>query len=296
MPYFIQKESIKLRVDALIINGIPNINKRTVSPGIIYSSFDDLTENELTEIKKVLPKIEFTSVFLLDNSFLLDKDVAQDIYQNTLKFTLSMGFEVLGVYVKNDFSIDFDLNNLFKNEIKKYLKANDLSVYYIQSKDYIYPLSPYIKKGLNNFLLKFYQNEDEFLHPMYKIMPSIAQNNNYDNFVPSGDTFSESLFKYIDRLGKKDSEIYKKANIDRRLFSKIRSNINYQPKKSTALALSIGLELNLDQTKDLIGCAGYALSRSIKRDVIIEYFIRNEIYDINEINEFLYEEGEEILS
>lgn len=101
-------------------------------------------------------------------------------------------------------------------------------------------------------------------------------------------TFQEYLFMLIDRRGLTDPEVYKRANIDRKHFSKIRSNADYKPSKKTALALAIALELSLDETKDLIGRAGLALSPSIMSDRIIEYCIETANYDIYEINCILF--------
>ena len=117
-----------------------------------------------------------------------------------------------------------------------------------------------------------------------------------DNLVGNLDEpFSTTLLRLIDATDKKDAEIYRRANIDRRLFSKIRSNEHYTPSKPTVLAFAIALELTLDQTDDLLERAGFALSNSRKFDVIVEFFIRSRKYDIFEINQVLFSYDQPLL-
>ncbi len=108
-------------------------------------------------------------------------------------------------------------------------------------------------------------------------------------------TFMELVFSFADEKGLTDVEVQKKANLDRKAFSKLKCGTTKNPSKSTALALAVALELNLDETKDLLSRAGLALSPCSKQDVIVQYFIEREAYDIYEINVALFEYGEQLL-
>ena len=141
--------------------------------------------------------------------------------------------------------------------------------------------------------------EPEFLSnamaPKAAPIESIKELSLVDSLKAADAGFSETLLKMIDATGKKDSEIYKKACISKQHFSKIRNNPNYQPTKQTAIAFALALELDLEQTLDLIGRAGFTLSKSSKFDLIIRYFIEHKEYNVVAINVALYEFDQSLL-
>ena len=190
----------------------------------------------------------------------------------------------LAVFDKEAFAVSRDL----LGAVKSYIDEN-----YVEEKELLYS-----RRGLT-VLMEATQDTMSMPAMPYEAWKGAAparKSASLDALVGSLDeAFSTTLLRLIDGTGKKDAEIYRRANIDRRLFSKIRSNENYTPSKPTVLAFAIALELNLMQTADLLGRAGFALSRSRKFDVIVEYFINSRKYDIFEINEVLFSYDQPLL-
>lgn len=111
----------------------------------------------------------------------------------------------------------------------------------------------------------------------------------------AGETFSEMLLRLIDESGEKPSTVYRRADIDRQIFSRIKQNKNYQPSKDTAISFAFALKLDLPNAKKLLNAAGYALTNSSKRDVIISFFLEQQDFDLKKLNETLYDYGQSVL-
>ena len=190
---------------------------------------------------------------------------------------------------------------LLENEMMVYLIVFDKAAVEISEKLYTsiekYIDDKYVDEKTESREFRLLNEEADIYYSVSAPkMSKASKDKSLEDIVSQLDeTFSEMLLRLIDEKEMTDVETYKKANIDRKLFSKIRTDKFYRPRKATALALCIALELNLDQTKDLLARAGYALSRSSKFDIIVEYFIERGIYNIFEINEALFAFEENLL-
>ena len=190
---------------------------------------------------------------------------------------------------------------LLKNEMMVYLVVFDKAAFALSEKLFSsiaqYIDDNYIEEHSSTnfsrveerFLRREYRAEEPIFSPMAAPAPVVKRKRSLDAVVKEMDeTFTQMLLRLIDEKGMTDVETYKKANIDRKLFSKIRNDLHYKPSKLTTIAFAIALKLSLDETRDLLLKAGFALSSSSKFDIIIQYFIEEGNYNIFEINEGLF--------
>lgn len=195
-------------------------------------------------------------------------------------------------------AIDTISDFLLENDMTVYIVIFDRKAYQIGEKLFS-DIAAYID---DNYVDEHTDNSSERLRRMQMLSeepeeetfgaplaPMAASAKTLDDALSQIDeSFSEMLLRKIGEKGMTDAQCYKKANIDRKLFSKIRSDRLYKPSKPTAIAFAIALELPLDETKELLMKAGFALSHSNKFDIIIEYFVEHGNYNIFEINEALF--------
>jgi hypothetical protein len=149
-------------------------------------------------------------------------------------------------------------------------------------KELLLELQAYIEKHLKPQILQTFESQS------FQKSEDL-QNIEIEDFikVKRQPTFNQTLFRYIDKKGASDSDIYKRAGIDRRHFSKIRSNPEYKPGKNTVIALALALELTKKETDKLLGSAGYSLSDSDTFDLVIQFCLEKKIYNFYDINQAL---------
>lgn len=195
-------------------------------------------------------------------------------------------------------AIDVISDFLLENEMTVYIVIFDKAAYGISEKlfsditeyiddNYVALHTDYCRESMP-MCAPFSAAADSIDTPIRKSKKKFFKDDLNKRIKQIDESFSQMLLRKIDEKGMTDAQCYKKANIDRKLFSKIRSDIHYKPSKPTAIAFAISLELSLEETEDMLRKAGFALSHSNKFDIIIEYFISNGNYNIFEINEALF--------
>lgn len=236
-----------------------------------------------------------------------EKDLLESCYRESLALAKEHDCETVAFPLISSGVYGYPKDQALKvaiDVISDFLLENDMTVYIIIFDKAAYKISEKLFSDIAEYIDDNYVDEHTDYRresmrmnmPMQLIMAdeiceckSLFAEDDLDSKLKQIDeSFSQMLLRKIDEKGMTDAECYKKANIDRKLFSKIRSDVHYKPSKPTAIAFAISLELPLEETEDMLKKAGFALSHSNKFDIIIEYFISKGNYNIFEINEVLF--------
>ncbi len=229
-----------------------------------------------------------------------DEELLRKTYKNIFKEVRSLDVESIAIpFISTGFN-GFDKELAFRvaeDEVLRFLGEQDILVYLVIYDDESYEISKELKKDIDDYLNT---EEDFYFHEISPLTlksskeVSTESRISFEEFELE-DGFVDTLMKFVYRTSDTDVDIYKRANIDRKLFSKIKNNKEYSPSKRTAIMLAIGLVLDIDDTLELLESAGFTLSNSIKFDKIVRFCIEREKYSIMQINFILEEYGEKPL-
>ena len=242
-----------------------------------------------------------------------EEQLLEGCYRNCLELAVRHGCESIAFPLISSGTNGFPRERALACAIRvisAFLMEHEMQVFLVVFNREAYQLSEKLFRGVKSYIDEHYVEQklrmqsrnrrsmpmvcEAMSMPMADCAPAASRSlRDLVREVDAG--FSETLLNLIDRSGKKDSEVYTRANVSRQHFSKIRNNPHYRPTKPTALAFAIALELDLEKTKDLIGRAGYALTNSSIFDVILMYFIEQKNYDLFEINAALFEFDQSLL-
>ncbi len=312
MPLFIIKDDItKLSVDA-IVNAA---NNTLLGGGGVDGAIHRAAGRKLLEECKTLGGCEtgeakITKGYHLPAKYVIhtvgpiwrgggskEREKLVSCYRNSLLLAKENKCETVAFPIISSGAYGYPKGEAFRvatDTVLEFLSENDMTVYIVVYDKNVYEPDRRIMSELSCLLDR--NDETECLQRKRLFVPyathkacACEDSASLDDALRDIDeSFSEMLLRKIDEKGMTDAECYKKANIDRKLFSKIRNDTNYKPSKTTAIAFAIALELSPDETEDMLKKAGFALSHSNKFDIIIEYFIRKGNYNIFEINEALF--------
>ena len=327
MPFEILRNDItKMAVDAIV---------NTANPGPVIGAGTDAMIHraagpQLLQARQALGSIQvgqavITPAFRLNAKHVIhtvgpvwrdgehnEEQLLRNCYENSLELARSSGSKSVAFPLISTGNYGFPRDKALQIAISvfsNFLLEQEMQIYLVVFDRDSFRLSEKLFQSVSSFIDEHYveaysfpksqrrRRDMECTCAMAETLPAYAPKSvSLEDMLKQTDAgFTETLLDLIDKTGKKDSEIYNRANVSRQHFSKIRNNPGYKPTKSTALAFAIALELDLEQTRDLIGRAGYALTNSSKADVIVRFFIESKNYNMMDINSALFEFDQTLL-
>lgn len=321
----IRNDITKVKADAIVNTANP---KPVIGGGTDSAVYKAAGRKALLAERKKIGDIRpgqaaYTKAFKLNAKYIIhtagpvwqggkhgEKDVLRLCYENSLSLACRLKCESVAFPLISSGAYGFPKDtalDIAMSEIGKFLLTHDIEVIMVVFDRAAFELSEKLMGEIDRFIDEHTVEmirRDENSDMTGRLMNNPQRRTEIEEYKKKSlneilsvkvKTFQQRLFELIDRSGMDDVTVYKKANIDRKLFSRIRSTADYKPKKNTALAFAIALELNLSETRDLLQRAGIAFSESSPFDLIIEYFIGNGNYDIFEINAALFKYGQPTL-
>lgn len=330
----VRNDITKVSADAIVNSANPEVFVgRGVDRAIYDAAGPQNVRDARREIGPLMPgEAAATPAFELDADYIIhtvgpvwrgggagERELVEKCYTNSLALAKELGCESIAFPLISTGTYRFPKDlalNAAVSAIERFLSENDMAVTMVVYDDESFEISKDIYDDVAEYIAseEIVQKKPDRFNEM--TIQSNVDHALFDSVISADiaeasmdvmdtpleqlienkeDTFQEHLFRLIDRKGMTDPEVYKKANLDRKLFSKIRSNADYKPTKRTAVALAVALGLNFDETKDLLLRAGIGLSRSSEFDIIIEYCLEKGITNIFEINNVLFKFGQPIL-
>ena len=236
-----------------------------------------------------------------------ERDLLVSAYRSSLELALEHRCETVAFPLISSGVFGYPKDQALKvavDTIGDFLLQHDMTVYLVIFDKAAYTISGKLFSDIAAYIDDRYVDEhtdsdEEQLRRRFRVLasapmpeaeaaPAAAPSSLNEALEMMDESFSQMLLRKIDEVGLTDAECYKRANVDRRLFSKIRSDIHYKPSKPTAMAFAVALELPLEEAREMLQKAGFAFSHASKFDIIVEYFIAHRNYNIFEINEALF--------
>lgn len=258
------------------------VNNQLYDSNIVITSYKDELGDAIVDCKYAIKT---------NKSSINDKEELEVVLNDIFSFVEDYQMESILIPIDTfNYILDkHEILSIIRERTREYLVNHDLNVFlYIPDKErYVDQLDPILQDYIDTGLELLTLHKTLIPHALDKKIEEVI--NNID------ETFTEMLLRLIDEKRMTDVEVYKRANIDRKHFSKIRNNRFYQPKKVTVIALALALRLSIEETEELLNKAGYSLSRSSVMDMVVRYFIEKGEYDIYAINEILFMLNEKLL-